>query len=167
MLNRGATWDSQQAMLSPVGGFTFHGMPTGEDMVLYVSVRGYRLAVDTPGYAPRYREMHLRVPAGTLKTSVPVALVPAGDAAFTLRVSGTPGTKFDGLYLVQSPSQSEGFPVNGVVPAEYKATTETLSVRLRKLSDTGALKVEILKAGLVVASSETSALKGTAEAFTR
>lgn len=167
MLGRTGTWDSQQATLAPDGGFVFPGVPTDETMDLVLSVRGYRVAVDTPLFDQRQREVSLRLPVGVLRKSVPIALVPAGNSAFTVRVSGTAGTQFSGTYSLKSASQNEGYPVSGTVPAEYKATTETLSARFQKQGGPGTLKVEIIKSGEVAATSETDAPDGTVSAATR
>lgn len=81
----------------------------------------------------------------------------AGESQFTIRLSGTPGLKFTGVYATtlgngSSTSQS----VEGILPAEYMVTAKAVSITFSKEAVKGILHADILKDNVVVKSTETS-----------
>jgi len=83
------------------------------------------------------------------------------DAEFQIKVSGTNGLEFSGSYMVlTSGGQSTSKSVEGVVPAAYSVKGDIVSVAFQKQTESGTLKVEILRGGKVVNSSDTTAAYG-------
>lgn len=93
----------------------------------------------------------------------------AEESDYTVRVSGTAGTSFSGTYAVVSlAGDSVAQTVTGSVPAEYNAGRGNfVTVNFEKGAGSGTLRVEILKGGRVVASSETAAPFGSLELVAR
>lgn len=90
-----------------------------------------------------------------------------GDSAFVIKVSGTIGLEFSGSYLVVTASgQSTSKSVDGIVPTEYSVTGNIVSGVFQKQTEEGNLKVEIIKGGQVIASSETTAAYGVVSVAT-
>ncbi len=84
------------------------------------------------------------------------------ESDYTIKISGTAGTKFKGNYSIPG-SGSIGIPTNveGVIPFEYKGRGVSALCMFRKTETTiGILKVEIFKDKTVVAASETAAPLG-------
>jgi len=83
------------------------------------------------------------------------------DSEFQIKVSGTTGLEFSGSYMtVTSGGQSTSKSVEGTVPAQYTVTGNMVSVAFQKQVESGTLKVEILKDGKVINSSDTTAAYG-------
>lgn len=93
----------------------------------------------------------------------------AEESDYTIRVSGTAGTPFSGTYAVVSlAGDSVAQTVSGSVPAEYNAGRGNFAtVTFEKGAGSGTLRVEILKGGRVVGTSETSAPFGSVELVAR
>ena len=80
---------------------------------------------------------------------------------YTVKVSGSPGLKFSGSYMVVTASgKSTSKSVDGIVPAQYSVTGSVVSVSFQKQGENGNLKVEILKDNNIVSASDTSASYG-------
>jgi len=80
---------------------------------------------------------------------------------FQIKVSGTAGLPFSGSYMVMQPGgQNTSKSVDGVVPVTYSVTGNMVSVAFQKKIEIGTLKVEILRGGTVVNSSDTTAAYG-------
>jgi hypothetical protein len=87
---------------------------------------------------------------------------------FTIRVSGTSGLKFSGSYMgVTAGGTSTSRSVDGIVPEEYSVEGTIVSCTFQKQSESGRLRVEIIKGGKVVSQSETSAAYGVVSAATQ
>lgn len=85
----------------------------------------------------------------------------ASDTEYTIKVSGTSGLSFSGAYMtVTSDGESVSKSVDGTVPAQYTTTGDIVSVSFQKQVESGTLKVEILKDGKVIKSSDTTAAYG-------
>lgn len=93
----------------------------------------------------------------------------AEESDYTIRVSGTAGTSFSGTYAVVSlAGDSVAQTVTGSVPTEYNAGRGNLvTVTFEKGPGPGTLRVEILKGGRVVGTSETSEPFGSLELLAR
>ena len=90
------------------------------------------------------------------------------DSEFQIKVSGTTGLEFSGTYMVvTSGGQSTSKSVDGVVPAAYSVKGNIVSVVFQKQTESGTLKVEILRGGKVVNSSDTTAAYGAVAVATR
>jgi len=86
---------------------------------------------------------------------------------FTIRVSGTSGLDFSGSYSVMKDgiiTSSE--TVYGVVPTQYRAKGAAVSAAFQKQSESGTLKVQILKGGKVVKEEQTTAAYGVVSVAT-
>jgi len=71
---------------------------------------------------------------------------------FTIRVEGTPGTRFEGSSrAVQRDGSNAVDTLTGVVPARYEAVGNIVSVTLRAEGAPGSVRVEVLRDGRVVA----------------
>ena len=84
------------------------------------------------------------------------------ESDYTIKISGTVGTKFKGNYSIPG-SGSIGIPTNveGVIPFEYKGRGVSALCMFRKTEAVmGTLKVEIFKDKTIVAASETAAPLG-------
>jgi len=79
---------------------------------------------------------------------------------YTIRVTGTHGTKFSGSWGVVGSGAYRSETVEGTVPTEYSASGQSVSVVFQKTETGGTLKVEILEGGSVRASGVTSASYG-------
>ena len=86
-----------------------------------------------------------------------------GDAeSVMLRISGTPGVKFNGSYTTAAGSQNVSGTL-GMAPMDYElggkgvAGLNVVTANVMKQGTAGVLKVEILKNGQVVQSQETNA----------
>jgi len=90
------------------------------------------------------------------------------DTEFEIKVSGTTGLEFSGSYMaVTSGGQSTSKSVDGVVPATYSVKGNIVSAVFQKKAESGTLKVEILKGGKVVNSSDTTAAYGVVSVATQ
>jgi len=90
------------------------------------------------------------------------------DSEFQIKVSGTTGLAFSGNYMVAtSGGQSTSKSVDGVVPAAYSVKGDIVSAVFQKQTESGTLKVEILKGGKVVNSSDTTAAYGVVSVVTQ
>ncbi len=78
MLGRHGTWDEQQKPLAADGSFTFQGVPLGEDMEVYVLVRGYHMQETATGYSQVYRGILFKTPVAPFNKSLLIPLVPDG-----------------------------------------------------------------------------------------
>lgn len=86
---------------------------------------------------------------------------------YTVKVSGTPGLRFSGSYMVVTASgKSESKSVDGEVPQSYQLSGSIVSVSFQKQSESGVLELQILKDGQVVSASDTSAAYGLVSAAT-
>ena len=84
-----------------------------------------------------------------------------GESQFEIRVSGTGGLAFSGNYLVAGvDGDSASKSVDGTIPEQYSVTGAIVSAVFQKQAEDGTLRVEIIKAGEVVATSETTAAYG-------
>lgn len=83
-----------------------------------------------------------------------------GSSVFTLRVTGTPGTRFSGSYMTFTARGSKSQSVEGTVPEEYQLKGSIISCAFQKQEEFGILRVEIIKDGKVINQSETSAAYG-------
>lgn len=89
------------------------------------------------------------------------------SSAYTISVSGTQDLDFSGHYMVvTAPGKSESKSVDGKVPQSYHARGSIVSVVFQKQSVNGVLKVQIIKGGRVVSSSDTSAAYGVVSVAT-
>jgi len=89
------------------------------------------------------------------------------ESDFTVEISGTSGLRYSGSYMVTSTTgKSASKSVEGKVPGQYNVTGNIVSVSFQKKSESGSLKVQILKGGNVVAETETSAAYGVASVAT-
>ena len=80
---------------------------------------------------------------------------------FTIRVSGTSGLDFSGSYsAMKAGISSSSETVYGVVPTQYWANGAAVSAAFQKQSESGTLKVQILKGGKVVKEEQTIAAYG-------
>lgn len=91
----------------------------------------------------------------------------SGESQFTIRVTGTSGLKFNGVYATtlgngSSTSQS----VEGIVPTEYVVTAKVVSISFSKEAGKGVLHVDILKDNTVVKYTETSTEYGNVTIIT-
>jgi hypothetical protein len=85
----------------------------------------------------------------------------SSDTEFQIKVSGTAGLPFSGSYMVvSSGGQSVSKSVDGTVPTQYSVEGMMVSVAFQKQTEDGTLKVEILRDGQVVKSSDTTAAYG-------
>ena len=82
------------------------------------------------------------------------------DTTFTIRVTGTPGLEFHGSYIVIGPGLAESQRVHGRTPQDYIVSGRMVSTTFQKRFTDGTLRVEIIKHGEVVRSSETIAKYG-------
>lgn len=90
------------------------------------------------------------------------------QSSFTIKVTGTDGLKYSGSYMtVMADGKNSSKSVDGTVPGEYTVDASMVSVTFQKQSESGALKVEILKDGEVVAENETEAAYGVVTAATQ
>ncbi len=94
------------------------------------------------------------------------ALTPK-ESTFTLRVSGSPGLKFHGSYLVMHSGSSESKSVEGAVPDSFSVTGMMVSTSFQKQGKGGELVLEILKDGQVIKSADTAAEFGLVTAATQ
>ncbi len=62
--------------------------------------------------------------------------------------------------VVSSGGQSVSKSVDGTVPTQYSAEGKMVSVVFQKQTENGTLKVEILRDGKVIKSSDTTAAYG-------
>ena len=69
--------------------------------------------------------------------------------------------------VVTSGGQSTSKSVDGVVPATYSVKGNIVSVVFQKQTESGTLKVEILRGGKVVNSSDTTAAYGVVSVATQ
>jgi len=91
-----------------------------------------------------------------------------GNSDFTIEVLGTRGLEFQGGYMqVNSWGESISKSVEGVVPTQYSVSGNIISCSFQKKHKLGTLKVRILREGITVAKSETSAAYGVVSAATR
>jgi hypothetical protein len=87
---------------------------------------------------------------------------------FTIKISGSPGLKYSGSYMVLTASgDSTSKTVDGSVPDQFNVSGNIVSTTFQKRAESGNLKVEIVKGGSVVAESETSAAYGVVSAATK
>jgi predicted nucleic acid-binding Zn ribbon protein len=83
------------------------------------------------------------------------------DQDFTIRVTGDTGITFHGSYMsVSSGGSSSSQCVEGVTPATYNATGKIVSTTFQKKSESGNLRVQILRGSEVVKQSSTTASYG-------
>jgi len=76
---------------------------------------------------------------------------------FTIKITGTEGLIFSGHYaIVVGDSLPAPINVRGTTSAEYKGKGVIAVCFFRKLTETGSLKVEIVKDGKVVSESVTN-----------
>lgn len=91
----------------------------------------------------------------------------SSDTEFQIKVSGTTGLKFSGSYMViTSGGQSTSKSVDGTIPAQYSVTGNIVSAVFQKQTESGTLKVEIIKGGKVLNSSDTTAAYGVVSVAT-
>lgn len=80
------------------------------------------------------------------------------EQVYTIKITGSARLQFSGHYTIAGTGAlPKPVHVKGAVPVEYKGQGVAAACLLRKTSAEGKLKVEILKDGTVVASSETAA----------
>jgi hypothetical protein len=80
---------------------------------------------------------------------------------FTIKITGTEGLTFSGHYaIVMGDSLPAPINVRGTTSAEYKGKGVIAVCFFRKVTETGSLKVEIVKDGKVVSESVTNAPYG-------
>jgi len=80
---------------------------------------------------------------------------------FTIRVSGTSGLDFSGSYSVMiEGSNCSSKAVYGTVPTQYEANGTAVSATFQKQSQSGTLKVQILKGNKVVKVEEATEAYG-------
>jgi hypothetical protein len=83
------------------------------------------------------------------------------ESEYTIKVTGSDKTAFSGHYSFPGPDKvPQPVQVTGATPAEYKGKGIAAACYFRKTDATGTLKVEIVKDGKIVASSETAAPYG-------
>lgn len=92
-----------------------------------------------------------------------------GDKAkFVIKLTGTDGLEFSGSYMVVTwDGKSVSKSVDGKVPTEYQVDGAMVSTSFQKKSESGSLKVEILKGDKVAAEGETDAAYGLVTAATQ
>ena len=91
----------------------------------------------------------------------------SSDTEFQIKISGTAGLPFSGSYMVvTSGGQSVSKSVDGSVPTQYSVEGMMVSVAFQKQTEDGTLKVEILREGNVVNSSDTTAAYGVVSVAT-
>jgi len=79
------------------------------------------------------------------------------EASYTVKVTGSEKAQFSGHYTFPGTTGlQKPVHVDGVVPAEYKGMGFAAVCVFRKTAAEGNLKVEILKDGKVISSSETA-----------
>lgn len=78
----------------------------------------------------------------------------------------SPSVRFSGSYMVVTSGGSTSRSVDGTTPAEYAVRGVIVSCAFQKTSESGSLKVEILKGGKVVNSSYTAAAYGVVSVAT-
>lgn len=76
MLARDGTWDSQQKPLSADGSFVFRSVPPGEQMGVYVLVRGYHTAETATDYDRAQRCVWFKTAAAPTRKILSVTLTP-------------------------------------------------------------------------------------------
>lgn len=87
---------------------------------------------------------------------------------FTIKVSGTDGLEFSGSYMsVLADGKSTSKSVDGIIPTEYSVKGNIVSVAFQKKSESGFLKVQILKDDKVINESESSAAYGVVSVATQ
>jgi len=84
-----------------------------------------------------------------------------GPQQFVIRLSGSAGTRFSGSYDIVANGKSESHKIEGVVPAEYPVTGNSLSVLIQKNEVAGNLTLEVRQNGTVVRVAGTSMPGGT------
>ena len=91
-----------------------------------------------------------------------------GDSDFTIRISGTSGLSYSGNYMaVKSDGSSASRSVEGIIPAQYTVRGNIVSAVFQKQTENGLLKVEILRDGNLIKSSETTASYGVVSVATQ
>jgi len=89
------------------------------------------------------------------------------ESQFTIKLTGTPGLKFNGVYAATLDNGSTTTQsVEGVLPTQYSVIAKVVSVSFQKETTKGILHVDILKENTVVKSAETSAEYGVAAIVT-
>lgn len=98
-----------------------------------------------------------------------VAKLAAGvESDFTILVSGTPGTKFIGGYmLMQADGSNTHKSVEGKTPSEYKMRGTMISTSFQKQSTKGELVVTVHRDGKEVSQSDTTAAYGVVSVATQ
>lgn len=86
------------------------------------------------------------------------------QSQFTIRLTSDDQVVFSGSILVTSNGKSTLTTVNGTVPKVYQVDASMVSVFFQKQSETGWLKVEIIKDGEIIAEDETNIAHGTVSA---
>jgi predicted nucleic acid-binding Zn ribbon protein len=83
----------------------------------------------------------------------------AGSSAFEIRVSGTPGKRFSGSYMVMGgDGSSTSHTVQDVTPHSYPVPKAMMvSVAFQKQDTEGVLNVEILRNGEAIKAASTTA----------
>jgi hypothetical protein len=83
------------------------------------------------------------------------------NSEYTINVTGSDGLEFSGSYMVVSTNGASKYePVDATVPATYKFMGNVVTIDFQKKVTGGTLKVEIIKNGNVVNTSETTAEYG-------
>ncbi len=91
-----------------------------------------------------------------------------GDNDYIIKVSGTTGLNFSGSYMtVTSNGNSTSKTVDGTVPTQYSVRGTIVSVVFQKKTEGGYLKVEVLRGGKVINSSDTTAAYGVVSVATQ
>ena len=83
------------------------------------------------------------------------------ESQFTIKLTGTSGLKFNGVYAATLDNGSTTTQsVEGVLPTQYSVIAKVVSVSFQKETTKGTLRVDILKENTIIKSSETSATYG-------
>lgn len=80
---------------------------------------------------------------------------------FTIRITGSAGLPFSGAYmLVATTGNNLSKSVDGKVPETFSLRGTLVSCSFQKKFESGTLRIEILKDGVAVSQSDTSAAYG-------
>lgn len=95
-------------------------------------------------------------------------LVAGVESDFMIKVTGTPGTKFSGGYLLMKPDgSSTQKTVDGKVPAEFALRGSMVSTSFQKQAQNGQLVVVVLRNGQEASRSDTDAAFGVVSVATQ
>ena len=96
----------------------------------------------------------------SVPTSTPTPTQLDSSATYQIKVSGTPGLNFKGLYSLMIKDLSVLKSVEGTVPTSYYVNGSSILVVLDSQDDSGVLTVQILKGNEILGESTTSKAHG-------